>query len=221
MPHYIHIPKTGGTSLINDDRLNITYTDHDDIKSSSLNGIELYLNTYRNKPFGWIKEEKTFAHARYLDIETRYDSYFTVIRNPWDRMVSKWLYSIQAIDEWGIPYKVNSLEEYVSEQSLFRYEYKDFTWFTTIENWFDQVTYIENENGDIVTDNLRFEYFNQDIKKYLNFEPLWLRPSKLKTQDYKEYYNSKTIQLVADLYKRDIEMFGFDFDTSATKNYWE
>lgn len=221
MPHFIHIPKTGGTSLINDYRLNITYTDENDLKKSTLNGIDLYLNAYRNKPFGWDPKEKVFAHARYLDMEIGQDSYFCVIRNPWDRMISKWLYSIEVVERYKIPYDIGTLEEYVSRQSLFRYPHKDYTWFTTIENWFDQLTYITDENDNIVTDNIRFEFFSEEIEKYLGLKPLWLRPSLLKNEHYREYYTDKSIQIVADLYKRDIETFGFDFDTSATRNYWD
>ena len=220
MPHYIHIPKTGGTSLINDDKLDLSYTCESDLTTTCLRGIDLYLNSHRDKPFGWIKEEKTFAHARYKDLNSRYVSYFTIVRNPWDRMISKWLYSIETVKKYSIPYEIGTLEEYITNQSLFRYPDKQFTWFTTMENWFDQLTYIEDENDNIVTDNLRFEYFKNDVKSYLGKSPLWLRKSKLKTSDYKEYYSPKTIQIVADLYKRDIETFGFDFDTSATKNYW-
>ena len=39
------------------------------------------------------------------------------------------------------------------------------------------------------------------------------------TKDYKDYYNEQTIQIVADWYAQDIDYWGFDFDTSATKNY--
>ena len=38
--------------------------------------------------------------------------------------------------------------------------------------------------------------------------------------DYKELYNDKQIQLVADLFSEDIDHWGFDFDTGATKNIW-
>ena len=223
MPHFIHIPKTGGTSIINDNRLDITYTKKDDLKNSTLEGIDYYINRYRDKdkPLGRLAPEKTFAHARYLDIQLARDSYFTVIRNPWDRMVSKWLYSVQIFRRYKMG-KIGPLEEYAADQSLYRYKEKPYTWFTTTENWWDQVTYLENENNEIVTDNLRFEHFQNDLNLYFgcNYKPLWLRSSKLKNKDYKEYYNPKSIQIVADLYKRDIETFGFDFDTSATKNYW-
>ncbi|MCP4073490.1 MAG: hypothetical protein GY742_17395 [Hyphomicrobiales bacterium] len=37
-------------------------------------------------------------------------------------------------------------------------------------------------------------------------------------RDYRKYYNSKTIQIEADWYAKDIEMFGFDFDSAAQKN---
>lgn len=220
MRHFIHIPKTGGTSLINDPKLDISYATEKDVKQSTLDGIDQYLNRYRSKPFGWMPEEKVFAHARYLDLSITPEKCFTVIRNPWDRMASKWRYSLELVEEYKIPYDIGTLEEFVSRQSLFQYKYPDFTWFTTIENWWDQVNHILDHEGNIVTDNLRFEYFNQDVEKYLGKQPLFLRRSKLKTQDYKKYYNPKTIQLVADLYKRDIETFDYDFDTSARKNYW-
>ncbi|WP_321339941.1 hypothetical protein [Breoghania sp.] len=37
-------------------------------------------------------------------------------------------------------------------------------------------------------------------------------------RDYKDYYTPRTIQIIADWYKNDIETFGFDFDTAATRN---
>ena len=37
---------------------------------------------------------------------------------------------------------------------------------------------------------------------------------------YQDLYNEKTIQIVADWYKDDIEMWGYDFDTGAQRNYW-
>jgi hypothetical protein len=37
---------------------------------------------------------------------------------------------------------------------------------------------------------------------------------------YKDLYTDKTIQIIADWYKKDIDHWGYDFDSSATKNYW-
>ena len=38
---------------------------------------------------------------------------------------------------------------------------------------------------------------------------------------YQDIYNDKTIQIIADWYKVDIDYWGFDFDSSAQKNYWK
>jgi hypothetical protein len=37
---------------------------------------------------------------------------------------------------------------------------------------------------------------------------------------YKDIYTKETIQIIADWYKKDIDYWGFDFDTPATRNYW-
>ena len=39
-------------------------------------------------------------------------------------------------------------------------------------------------------------------------------------QNYKELYDPKTIQEIADWYKEDIEYWDFDFDTGARRNTW-
>jgi hypothetical protein len=36
--------------------------------------------------------------------------------------------------------------------------------------------------------------------------------------DYRDIYSPRTIRIVADWYAADIERFGFDFDTPASKN---
>ena len=39
-------------------------------------------------------------------------------------------------------------------------------------------------------------------------------------EDYKNLYNDRTINIIAEWYKKDIEHWGFDFDTSARRNTW-
>ena len=39
-------------------------------------------------------------------------------------------------------------------------------------------------------------------------------------KNYTNFYDNKTIQIVADWYKKDIDFWGFDFNTAATKNYF-
>ncbi len=37
---------------------------------------------------------------------------------------------------------------------------------------------------------------------------------------YRDIYTPETIQIVADWYSDDINYFGFDFGTAATRNYY-
>ena len=92
---------------------------------------------------------------------------------------------------------------------------------------------------DYPVDCLRFEHIDHDIGKYLGLTNLYKNNTDMDTcptgyeagaenkgdhvknrLDYKELYNDKQIQLVADLFSEDIDHWGFDFDTGATKNIW-
>lgn len=83
---------------------------------------------------------------------------------------------------------------------------------------------------------LRYECYQEELSAYLSISQFvdsdldyTLRNNMLHTKvggedyhkiPYKELYTEKTIQIVADIYKEDIEHWGFDFDTGAKRNYW-
>ena len=39
--------------------------------------------------------------------------------------------------------------------------------------------------------------------------------------NYKSFYNKYSREMVANHFIKDIEYFGFDFETEATRNFWE
>ena len=47
-----------------------------------------------------------------------------------------------------------------------------------------------------------------------------LNVTALNSGTYRDIYTNETIQIIADWYKKDIETWGYDFDTGPTKNYW-
>jgi len=78
-----------------------------------------------------------------------------------------------------------------------------------------QAEWLADETGKIVVDFVgRFENFNGDLKKV--FSILRIKDkvgydNKSKHRYYKKYYNRKTIKLVAEIYRKDIELFGYQF----------
>tara|TARA_B110000879_G_C10762788_1_gene352196 strand:- start:258 stop:509 length:252 start_codon:yes stop_codon:yes gene_type:complete len=73
-----------------------------------------------------------------------------------------------------------------------------------------------------MTDNMRFGHLNEDICKYFDIPEMSRsrNVTALNKGTYQDLYNKDTIQIVADWYKKDIDFWGFDFDTDAQKNYW-
>lgn len=176
-------------------------------------------------------------HARWRDFHKQFtDKYqaFAVVRNPWTRVVSRYMFGLRAVEKGGAPegYMPDSFEEFLEE----RHEYgdKEFYWHRAVRGWYPQLDYVTDELGNIKCDILRFEHFENDLRKYFkipntikikksnsfhrgNTDPKWAKWDI----DYRTLYNDKTIQIVADWYKDDIEKFGFTFDSTATKNIWE
>ena len=69
---------------------------------------------------------------------------------------------------------------------------------------------------------MRFEDLNDDLCDYFEVKEMSRarNVTDLNKGTYQDIYTDKTIQIVADWYKADIDLFGYDFDTGATKNYW-
>ena len=136
--------------------------------------------------------------------------FFTVIRNPYDRLVS--LYN------WGSEYHNNStFEQFILNIS--KNYYKEFSGhrYKTQKEW------ISNDKGEIIVKNIiRFENINIDFNKILkklnipNFtiknQNCRTRYEYLPTKHYSYYYNKTSINIVNKLYKDDLELFGYNFE---------
>lgn len=223
---FIHIPKNAGTSLLQHrsrfesaGKTKVTYNrsqvDHD-----------------LRKKFGLRVSD---GHARWLDVKPplREHGCFCLIRNPWDREVSKYKFLLQGANDPKSKNHHNrsSLVHKYSVDGKFEFEHyleirhefynKPYLWLHACESFYPQTEYIVNEQREIQADVLRFENLVDDIKRYIKVDlNKTIHVNKTERKSHKHYYNDKTIQIVADLYKEDIENFGYDFDTGPTKGYF-
>jgi hypothetical protein len=80
---------------------------------------------------------------------------------------------------------------------------------------------VKDQNNNVVCDILTLENLNKEAPTYLGVDsmPRARNVTSIK-QNYKELYDAKTIQEIADWYKEDIEYWDFDFDTGARRNTW-
>ncbi len=171
-------------------------------------------------------EHHGIHHARYRDLRPSVVNRlqpFAIIRNPWARVVSRFEFfkfaerSGSASSDYGPA----TFEEFLEERH--KYGNREFYWHRAIRGWYPQRDYVVDDAGDIAVDLLRQEELKTEAMDYFDLsEPLARRNSSSKDvkqkRDYKDYYTPETIQIVADWYADDIETFGFDFDTSATRN---
>ena len=207
---FVHIPKTAGASIIK--KIKKTNTIHkvknnrtvDDNYHSTANDC---INTVPN-------------------ISNLYK--FTVVRNPWDRATS-WFYFRKEILETEIKLitsgqkskrVINNLELLNTELSIMNNGFNewlsiyinspwDYTWFSLS---FDQHSWLDNINFDKI---IKYENLNEDLRsvKFLDFSNLPYRhKSKNYITDYRQLYNTASIDLIQKVYKKDIEKFGYKFE---------
>ena len=217
---FIHIPKNGGMSIR---RSNIARPKVM-IATPQTHKTGEYTQAVRNKMQS-LGEHDGFEHARWKDIHPRITNShisFAILRNPWDRVVSRFFFAKLAIEVQQKSPKTyadtSSFEAFLEERH--KWGGKDFMWHRAIRGWYPAFDHVTDEKGTVQCECLRFENLDHDICKYFKI-PMMTKPRNvtgLNKGSYMDVYSPKTIQIVADWYQKDIVTWGFDFDTGAKKN---
>lgn len=218
---FIHIPKNAGMTIRRSPQL----ADKIIPASPNIHKSEQYTQAVL-KHMNSIGDHHGFEHARWRDlnpgVRMGYDA-FAVIRNPWDRVVSRYFFAKKVIEvEKKEPvgkHKIDSFEHFLEE----RHEWGEmkYMWHRAIRGWFNAYDYVTDKEGNLKCDMMRFENLNEDLCAYFKI-PEMSRARNVTglNEDYKTIYTPETIRIVADWYQKDIDMWGFDFDSGAKKNYW-
>jgi len=214
---FIHIPKNGGMSIRRAPQLKgqiLTATRKRLISRQYADTLLATMESYGH--------HHGYHHARLIDVDAsvrKASVPFAALRNPWCRVFSRFTFGLQGQKE------IDSKEELRREFEAFleeRHQWGgvEYFWHRAVRGWYPQADYVVDETGKIAVNLLRFENLDGDFRNYFNVD-MPLRPRNRTVRmnvRYTEVYTDKLIQDVADWYQRDIELFGFDFVGSATKN---
>lgn len=197
--HFIHIPKNAGQSV--------------------RDALLLQPDVSLSEPY----------HYRYVDIADRVGrhlTFFAVVRNPWSRTASRYFFAKQNAERWPVgdprrQFIANAtFAEFVRERRVLPIpEHPAQPWMGPLSSWFNQLEWLRDETGIVACDCLCMERLDQDLGAYLR-RPLKLRRRNVtrKRYDYRTMYSDDLTELVAQVFRDDIEYFGFTFEGPATRN---
>ena len=219
---FVHIPKNAGMTI----RHSAFLKDRILVNNAGTHKNKQYTNELL-ETMNAIGDHHGIEHARWRDLNRSYTQQykaFAVIRNPWDRVVSRYFFAKKVIEvekKVDPSYAdVSSFEAFLEERH--QWGSQKFMWHRAVRGWYPALDHVTDDAGVIQCDIIRFENLNEDLIKYFNI-PMMSRArnvTALNKGTYMDVYNDKTRQIVADWYARDIDCFGYDFDTGPTKNYW-
>ena len=227
---FIHIPKNGGMTI----RKNPQIRKQVYLASPDNHTNRAYTRGLEEKMHK-TRDHQGYEHARWRDWKQdlrENHKAVAIVRNPWDRVCSRYVFAKKVIEyEKTVPENyadVSSFESFLEERHKWGGE--KYMWHRAVRGWYPAYEHVSDEEGNNRCDILRFENYNEDIKLYFglltNPEPRNITrvPNDNGTTgygvSYKDIYTKETIQIVADWYQKDIDYWGFDFDTGATRNYW-
>ena len=144
------------------------------------------------------------THIQRFGRET-WDSYwkFGFTRNPWDRLVSIYTGSIQIMQQNGLGEFGHFVRNTVTgEQIRDKYDVR-------LQS---EYFHFEDKPIDFIG---RFEHYEEDwkvVQEKLGIKAKLPHENQSDRPQYTEFYrNKKLIDLVADFYARDIELYGYEF----------
>ena len=212
---FIHIPKTGGTSVLRSLPMAKATWEYMD------KGLLKEFSKSKYVDFPWYDNFAKHIPYDYMDkkVIESFERIFTVVRNPWSRLVSLYNYSFtnRITSTNGTNYFQDFLfwDEFLDRMDQY---VEDLTFFCN--HPYDQWACQEKWLGSRV-DVLRYEYLNYDLNRYLGKDIRLEIVNTTKKVDYRSYYTDEQINRVEKWFRKDIDRWGFSFDTPATKNYWD
>lgn len=199
---FLHIPKTGGTTverMIWPNHAVSTEADY-----STLCGWDDRCGWLNHLTMAQISDRCPYHDlAEYL--------VFTLVRNPWDRLVSEfhWKSSMSGLQ---IPFCEYVRLLYFGETEAIQQYYRSPIAFE--QHMRPQADYcLESTEG--VVEILRYEHFEHEVLRTLGkcrvrIEPLPRIRASVHAH-YTHYYNGRTIDMVGNIYHDDVERFGYRY----------
>jgi hypothetical protein len=129
---------------------------------------------------------------------------FAFVRNPWDRLVSRYAHLLRSKDRRRHSF-ISSLEKF-----------EDFLRWEIQRDSASQFPYVTDRQGKQIVDFVgHYETLPADFAKVcamLKIQAKLPHANVSEHRDYRTYYTPETRAFVAEKFRRDIEMFGYDFD---------
>ncbi|MEL7035840.1 MAG: sulfotransferase family 2 domain-containing protein [Cyanobacteria bacterium J06592_8] len=206
---FVHIPKTGGTSI--EDL--VWPKSEDRIESNLCRGfVKPYCNKYQTGGLQHLLGRQIKQEVG----ENIFNSFFkfTIIRNPWEKAISQFSYMKKRQD----------LRDWIgmSEDDCFK-KYLSLIQKKAHVQWEPQYKFVFDEQGKQIVDFVgRLENFENDAYKILDkigmrTKILGIRVKKIPHNNksnrlhYTEYYDAESKEIIEDLYRQDIEVFNYSF----------
>jgi hypothetical protein len=220
---FVHIPKNAGMTIRHSTQLR----DKILVNSPDRHKSKAYTKGLHEQ-MAKTGDHHGNEHARWRDLNEDYresNPAFAVIRNPWDRVVSRYFFAKKVIEveqkESSRYANTSSFEAFLDER--FKWGEEEYMWHRAVRGWYPAMDHITDEQGNVRCDCLRLENLSNDLIDYFDLQNMSRarNVTALNKGSYKDMYTPQTIQIIGDWYKADVDYFGFDFDTSAQKNFWE
>lgn len=202
---FIHIPKNGGTSI--GPTIGYEKRKHFELNLDGSGTIEDLENAKKTLQHRDAKELYTIVGKRNWEQSFR----FSFVRNPWDRMYSWYKYkvSINHHQMKSNPINFNSwIEAVCSRQTLPYYHSKKI--------YQPQFNWLSLNDTDLALDFVgKFEDLDKDFQHIANLiglSPVLPHYNKAKVEtDYRAVYNQRSVDLVSEFYKKDVEYWNYEF----------